>query len=88
MARKSDEEKLVEQIHKALDNYWFNIPLFASLLIDENNYYNNKIAEMIIHISDYMAVQYIKAWEHGAVSEGLTIGAYVKEMLDLKKLEE
>lgn len=81
MARMTQEEKLVKQIHEALDNHWFNIPLFVQLLVDENPYYNNLINDMVEHIIHKQASVYPKAWEHDLTCDGLMRSSYLSDVI-------
>lgn len=81
MARLTPEEKLVKQIHEALDNHWFNVPMFAQLLIDENPYYNNLISDIIEAIIHKQASVYPRAWEHGLTCDGLMRSSYLSEVI-------
>ena len=81
MAKLTPEEKLVKQIHEALDNHWFNVPLFAQLLIDENPYYNNLISDIIEALIHKQASVYPRAWEHGLTCDGLMRSSYLSEVI-------
>lgn len=86
MAKLTPEEKLVKQIHEALDNHWFNVPLFAQLLIDENPYYNNLINDIVEHIIHKQASVYPRAWEHGLTCDGLMRSSYLSEVINARDM--
>jgi hypothetical protein len=82
MARKTTEEKLAEQIQLALDNHWFNPAILASLIVDENLYYQDKLNELIELIIKQQSMMYYRQWEHGYTNQGLINSAYLQEVID------
>jgi hypothetical protein len=50
MAKKTDEQKLVEQIAQAVDNHWFNPSLAAQILVNYPLYTQDKIMELMAEI--------------------------------------
>ena len=84
MARKTVEEKLAEQIQLALDNHWFNPAILASLIVDENLYYQDKLNELVELIIKQQSMMYYRQWEHGYTNQGLMNSAYLQEVIDTR----
>jgi hypothetical protein len=49
--KKTEEQKAVEVLVKALDNNWFNPAIFANLIVNEQPLYTqDKLIELISYI--------------------------------------
>lgn len=85
-AKKTQEEKLAEQIGTAVENHWFNPALFAHLMVKGNPLYTlDNLMELIKHTLKYMDQRYKDEWEHGQTSAGLMMASYLADCLDIKE---
>lgn len=84
---KSDEEKLVEQITKALDSYWFNPTLAGHLISNYPIYTQDKLMELMSEIIKHQALRYQKELEHHQTSAGLMLAGHLAEVIDMHSKE-
>lgn len=82
MAKKSDEQKLVELIAEATDNHWFNPTLAAQLLIKYPLYTQDRIMELMLEIIKLQALRFENEWEHDITSEGLVWAGRLNNTLE------
>jgi hypothetical protein len=80
---KSDEEKLVEQLTKALDNHWFNPTLAAHLISNYPIYTQDKLMELMSEIIKHQAFRYQKELEHNQTSAGLMLAGHLAEVIEM-----
>lgn len=83
MAKKTDEQKLVEQITSALDNHWFNPVLLAQLIIQHPIYTQEKLMDLMKEIIKVQASRFEVEWEHGQTAEGLMLAAHLAEVIEM-----
>jgi hypothetical protein len=81
--KKTEEQKAVEALVKALDNHWFNPAIFANLIVNEQPLYTqDKLIELISYIIKYQSVLFTKAAGHGETSEGLILANILREVIE------
>jgi len=56
MAKKTDEEKIAEQLASVLDNHWFNPMICASIIVNNFPLYTqDRLMELMKEIIRYQA---------------------------------
>lgn len=85
MAKKSDEEKLVELLEQVTNNHWFNPTLAAHLLIQYPIYTQDRIAELVAEIVKAQATRYQLEADHNRTSAGLMLSAHLAEVVEMHK---
>ena len=83
MSKKTDEQKLIEQLTTALDNHWFNPSLTAQLLIKHPIYTQDKLMDLMKEIIKLQASRYDSEWEHDQTSAGLMLAAHLAEVIEM-----
>lgn len=83
MAKKSDEQKLVEVLTEALDNHWFNPNLAAQLLIKHPIYTQDKLMDLMKEIIKLQANRFDVEWEHNQTSAGLMLAGHLAEVIEM-----
>lgn len=82
MAKKTDEEKIVEKLAEVLDNNWFNPQLAASLIINHYPLYTlDKLMILISEIITQQDYRFENEWENGQTSEGLMLASHMAEVI-------
>jgi hypothetical protein len=80
--KKTEEQKAVEALVKALDNNWFNPAIFANLIVNEQPLYTqDKLLELISYIIQYQAERMEQAAEHGETSTGLILAHTLNQVI-------
>lgn len=81
MAKKIEEEKLVEHLATALDNNWFNPVLAANLLVNHYPLYTqDRVIDLIGEIVRQQAERFKQEWESGQTSEGLMLADHLNDV--------
>ena len=83
MAKKTDEQKLVEQIAQAVDNHWFNPSLAAQILVNYPLYTQDKIMELMAEIIKLQAGRFEVEWQHNTTSQGLMLASHLAEVIEM-----
>lgn len=83
MAKKTDEQKLVEHIAQAVDNHWFNPGLAAQMLVNYPLYTQDKIMELMSEIIKLQAGRFEVEWEHDNTSQALMIASHLAEVIEM-----
>mgnify|MGYP003347911606 FL=1 len=83
MSKKTDEQKIVEQLTQALDNHWFNPTLAAQMLIKHPIYTQERLMELMKEIIKLQAHRFDVEWEHGQTSAGLMIASHLAEVIEM-----
>jgi hypothetical protein len=80
--KKTEEQKAVEALVKALDNNWFNPAIFANLIVNEQPLYTqDKLLELITYIIQYQAERMETAAEMGESSNGLILAHTLNQVI-------
>lgn len=82
--KKTDEQKAVEVLVKAMDNNWFNPAIFANLIVNEQPLYTqDKLIELITYIIQYQAERFKSvSSEISELSEGLVLASVLNEVIE------
>lgn len=81
--KKTEEEKAVEALMKALDNHWFHPGIFANLIVNEQPLYTqDKLMELITWIIKYQANRFQTEAEHDITSTGLILANVLNEVIE------
>ena len=81
--KKTEEQKAVEVLVKAMDNHWFNPAIFANLIVNEQPLYTqDKLIELMTYIIQYQAGRMADAAENGETSEGLILASVLNEVIE------
>ena len=83
MSKKTDEQKLIEQLTQALDNHWFNPSLAAQLLVKYPIYTQDRIVELMGEIIKAQSLRYYQELEHNKTSAGLMLSAHLAEVIEM-----
>ena len=83
MSKKTDEQKLIEQLTSALDNHWFNPNLAAQMLIKHPIYTQDRVMDLMKEIIKLQASRYDSEWEHDRTSAGLMLAAHLAEVIEM-----
>ena len=83
MAKKIDEQKIVEQLAQVVDNHWFNPQLAAQLLIKYPIYTQDRIVELMGEIIKAQSLRYYHELEHDQTSAGLMLAAHLAEVIEM-----
>lgn len=83
MAKKINEQKVVELLAEVTDNHWFNPTLAAQLLIKYPIYTQDRIMELMIEIIKLQALRFDNEFEHDQTSEGLVWAGRFNETIEL-----
>lgn len=81
--KKTDEQKAVEVLVKAMDNNWFNPAIFANLIVNEQPLYTqDKLIELITYIIQYQAERFKGVSDITELSEGLVLATALNEVIE------
>ena len=81
--KKTEEQKAVEALVKAMDNNWFNPAIFANLIVNEQPLYTQeRLLELISYIIQYQAERMETAVEHGETSDALILAHVLNEVIE------
>lgn len=84
--KKTEEQKAVEVLVKALDNHWFNPAIFANLIVNEQPLYTqDKLIELISYIVQYQTERFHELTSLGQVdglSEGLVLATVLNDVIE------
>lgn len=83
MSKKTDEQKLAEQLTSALDNHWFNPSLAAQMIIKYPIYTQDKLMELMKEIIKLQASRFQSEWEHDQTSAGLMLAGHLAEVIEM-----
>jgi hypothetical protein len=84
MAKKTDEEKIAEQLAKVLDNHWFNPMICANIIVNNFPLYTqDRLMELIKEIIRYQAGNFEPYWAEGITSEALMLSSHLAEVIEL-----
>ena len=80
--KKTEEQKAVEVLVKAMDSVWFNPEIFANLIVNEEPLYTqDRLMNLIEVIISYQARRREKGLEHNYTSEGLRLAGYLNPII-------
>jgi len=83
MAKKTDEEKIVEQLQVVLDNHWFNPMICASIIVNHLPLYTqDRLMELMKEVIKQQAGNFKAAWEEGYTSEALMLSSHLAEVIE------
>jgi len=81
--KKTEEQKAVEALIKALDNNWFNPAVFANMIVNETPLYTqDKLVELISYILKYQADRFQTEAGNDITSEGLILANILAEVIE------
>jgi len=89
MARKTREQKLVEQVVEAIGHTEFQPTIFANLIV--NNYElstQEQLMNLIVEIIRFQARQFPIEWEAGKTSDALMLSSHLSEVINLHREED
>lgn len=83
MAKKTDEDKIAEQLQAVLDNHWFNPMICASVIVNRFPLYTqDRLMELIKEVIRQQAQNFEGAWEEGYTSEALILSSHLSEVIE------
>ena len=84
MAKKSDEQKVIDKLVDMLDNHWFNPAIVANILVNEYPLYTqNQLMELVKHIIKYQRQRYYTEWEHGTTADSLMLADHLGDVIEM-----
>ena len=83
MAKKINEQKIVEHLAEVVDNHWFNPSLAAQLLVRYPIYTQDRIVELMSEIIKAQSLRYYQELEHEQTSAGLMLSAHLAEVIEM-----
>ena len=83
MAKKTDEEKLVDLLEQVTNNYWFNPVVAAHLVANLSIYNQDRIVELISEVVKAQAVRFQNELEHDQTSAGRMLAAHLAEVVEM-----
>jgi len=84
MAKKTDEQKIAEQLETVLTNHWFNPTVAASIIV--NNFplwTQDRLMELMKEIIKQQAGNFEPYWAEGITSEALMLSSHLAEVISL-----
>lgn len=83
MAKKIDEEKIVDQLQAVLDNHWFNPNICASIIVNQLPLYTqDRLMELMKEVIRQQAQNYPIYWAEGITSEALSLSSHLSEVIE------
>jgi hypothetical protein len=83
MAKKTDEEKIVDQLQEVLDNHWFNPMICASIIVNHLPLYTqDRLMELMKEVIKQQAGNFQTAWAEGYTSEALLLSSHLAEVIE------
>lgn len=82
--RRTDEEKIAQQLESVLTNHWFNPVVAASIIV--NNFplwTQDRLMDLIKEIIKQQAGNFEPFWEEGITSEALMLSSHLAEVISL-----
>jgi hypothetical protein len=89
MAKKTREQKLVEQVVEAIGHTEFQPTLFANLIV--NNYElatQEQLMNLIVEIVRFQARRMPVDWEAGKTSEALLLSDHLADVINVHRQED
>lgn len=89
MAKKTREQKLVEQVVEAIGHTEFQPSIFANLIV--NNYElstQEQLMNLVVQIIRFQARQMPVEWEAGKTSDALLLSSHLAEVINLHREED
>lgn len=83
MAKKTDEEKLVDLLEQVTNNYWFNPVVAAHLIANLSLYNQDKIVDLIAEVVKAQAIRFQNEIEHDQTTAGLMLAAHLAEVVEM-----
>ena len=83
MAKKTDEEKLVDLLEQVTNNYWFNPVVAAHLVANLSIYNQDRIVELISEVVKAQSIRFQNEIEHDQTSAGLMLAAHLAEVVEM-----
>ena len=83
MAKKTDEEKLVDLLEQVTNNYWFNPVVAAHLIANLSLYNQDKIVDLIAEVVKAQAIRFQNEIEHDRTTAGLMLAAHLAEVVEM-----
>ncbi len=84
MAKKTDEDKIAEQLQAVLDNHWFNPVIAASVIVNRFPLYTqDRLMELMKEIIRQQAGNFEPYWAEGITSEALMLASHLAEVIEM-----
>ena len=84
MAKKTDEDKIAEQLQAVLDNHWFNPQIAASVIVNRFPLYTqDRLMELMKEIIKQQAGNFEPYWAEGITSEALMLASHLAEVIEM-----
>lgn len=84
MAKKTDEDKIAEQLQSVLDNHWFNPTICASVIVNRFPLYTqDRLMELMKEIIRQQAGNFEPYWAEGITSEALMLASHLAEVIEM-----
>ena len=83
MAKKTDEEKLVDLLEQVTNNYWFNPVVAAHLIANLSLYNQDKIVDLIAEVVKAQAIRFQNEIEHDRTTAGLMLASHLAEVVEM-----
>ena len=84
MAKKTDEDKIAEQLQEVLDNHWFNPVIAASFIVNRFPLYTqDRLMELMKEIIKQQAGNFEPYWAEGITSEALMLASHLAEVIEM-----
>jgi hypothetical protein len=84
MAKKTDEDKIAEQLQEVLDNHWFNPVIAASVIVNRFPLYTqDRLMELMKEIIKQQAGNFEPYWAEGITSEALMLASHLAEVIEM-----
>jgi hypothetical protein len=83
MAKKTDEDKIAEQLATVLDNHWFNPVICASVIVNRFPLYTqDRLMELMKEIIRQQAQTFEPYWAEGITSEAIMLASHLAEVIE------
>jgi len=83
MAKKTDEDKIAEQLATVLDNHWFNPSICASVIVNRFPLYTqDRLMQLMTEIIKEQASRFEAYWEEGFTSEAIMLASHLAEVIE------
>ncbi len=84
MAKKTDEDKIAEQLQAVLDNHWFDPTIAASVIVNRFPLYTqDRLMELMKEIIKQQAGNFEPYWAEGITSEALMLASHLAEVIEM-----
>jgi|1048.fasta_scaffold04007_9 hypothetical protein len=84
MGKRTDEDKIAEQLQEVLDNHWFNPSICASVIVSRFPLYTqDKLMDLMKEIIKEQASKFRPYWEEGVTSEAIMLASHLAEVIEM-----